>query len=264
MASVTFGAYFITGTTNDAEINLPVTFTTANVAAGASAGFYWGGHLSRGVQADWGEGNGASSISGAPFHMRTQNLDNGGASNQDRSVQPGAVLPEITCGIGPTGNVCGGATTHYTSSIVGDSYTWSIQGNANFIVGGNPTTANQTTAAVDVRADASGSYTLTLTVTKAGFSDGVCMLAVNINPVPAASISADGSTCGVPQLTAHVAGGDVTGDTYTWSGPGVPAGHEHDQTIFPTAPGTYSVTVTRSGCTSDPVTGVLCFTFTSQ
>jgi hypothetical protein len=34
-------------------------------------------------------------VSGAPWHMRTLNLDGGGARNQDRSIQPSAVFGEL-------------------------------------------------------------------------------------------------------------------------------------------------------------------------
>ncbi len=71
--------------------DLIVEFTTT----GSAVLFVWGGQLS--CSLCWesligGEPNGASQISGAPWHMRTQNLDGGGASNQDRSIQPSAVV----------------------------------------------------------------------------------------------------------------------------------------------------------------------------
>ncbi|MGZ4142437.1 MAG: COG1361 S-layer family protein, partial [Actinomycetota bacterium] len=51
----------------------------------------WAGHLAIGTTG-WGDGLGAGSISGAPFHMRTQQLDDSGNKNQDRSIQPGAII----------------------------------------------------------------------------------------------------------------------------------------------------------------------------
>src|SRR5206468_3989305 len=52
----------------------------------------WGGHLAESGYWD-ATPNGASTIKGAPWHMRSLNLDGGGASNQDRSLQPSAIVP---------------------------------------------------------------------------------------------------------------------------------------------------------------------------
>lgn len=58
----------------------------------------WGGHLASAN--DWGIGNGASSISGAPFHMSSSKISPNGheSGRQDRSIQPGGILPPITEG----------------------------------------------------------------------------------------------------------------------------------------------------------------------
>jgi protocatechuate 3,4-dioxygenase beta subunit len=76
----------------NSQADMVVEFSTA----GSAVLLTWGGHLSCSVC--WesqlgGEPNGASQISGAPWHMRTQNLDGGGSSNQDRSIQPSAIVP---------------------------------------------------------------------------------------------------------------------------------------------------------------------------
>jgi hypothetical protein len=251
-------SYNVIGTT-DSTINITVQFTAS---AAGSVGLFWGGHLARAT--DWGAGNGASSISGAPFHMRGINLDNGGATNQDRSVQPGAVLPEAGCGITPIGAVCGGSDTVYSSpgTATGATYDWSITGDGAFLVSGSTTTSNQSTTTVTVRAGASGSYTLNLLTDGSGFEPQSCSLTVTVNAVPVASIATDNTSCGGASLTAHVVGGDVTGDTYQWTasnGGAIPSGQGNLQTITPTAAGTYSVVITRSGCASASVSGNLCF-----
>jgi hypothetical protein len=43
-----------------------------------------------------GARDGASTVSGAPWHMRTLNLDNAGARNQDRSIQKSAIQGELS------------------------------------------------------------------------------------------------------------------------------------------------------------------------
>lgn len=68
VSAISFSSvYVVGGTTNDPELSITVQFTAVNAG---SVGFYWGGHLARGVASEWGAGNGAVSISGAPFHMR--------------------------------------------------------------------------------------------------------------------------------------------------------------------------------------------------
>ena len=42
-----------------------------------------------------GARDGAGEVSGAPWHMRTLGLDGGGARNQDRSIQPSAIVGEL-------------------------------------------------------------------------------------------------------------------------------------------------------------------------
>ena len=67
-----------------------MTFTTT----GSSALFAWGAHIAQsGYWVNKTDGpNGAARVSGAPWHMRTQNLDGSGNKNQDRSIQPSAII----------------------------------------------------------------------------------------------------------------------------------------------------------------------------
>ena len=58
----------------------------------------WGGHLAQ--SAFWnlaagGQRDGAGEVSGAPWHMRTLQLDGSGNRNQDRSIQPSAIVGEL-------------------------------------------------------------------------------------------------------------------------------------------------------------------------
>jgi uncharacterized repeat protein (TIGR01451 family) len=84
--------------------------------------FSWGGHLAE--SAYWKDkqdgNNGASTISGAPWHMRTQQLDNSSNKNQDRSIQPSAIVPlpglEITK-TASSSQVSPGDTFTYTITV---------------------------------------------------------------------------------------------------------------------------------------------------
>jgi len=75
----------------NSKADMNITFNTGSCTVDCTVFLLWGGHLAS--ELDWGDGMGASSISGAPFHMRTQSLDGSGKKNQDRSIQPGAILP---------------------------------------------------------------------------------------------------------------------------------------------------------------------------
>ncbi len=58
----------------------------------------WGGHLAQSAYWDTAGGgarDGASLVSGAPWHMRTLKLDGAGNKNQDRSIQPSAIVGEL-------------------------------------------------------------------------------------------------------------------------------------------------------------------------
>jgi hypothetical protein len=67
-------------------------------ATGSAVLMAWGGHLAQSSYWDTlagGGPDGAKMVSGAPWHMRTLNLDGGGARNQDRSIQPSAIVGEL-------------------------------------------------------------------------------------------------------------------------------------------------------------------------
>ncbi|MFL5790698.1 MAG: hypothetical protein ACJ76A_04275, partial [Actinomycetota bacterium] len=77
-------------TSNNSSADITVTFTTT----GSAALLAWGAHI---AQSDYwvttaNTPNGAATVSGAPWHMRTQNLDGSGNKNQDRSIQPSAIV----------------------------------------------------------------------------------------------------------------------------------------------------------------------------
>jgi hypothetical protein len=66
----------------------------------------WGGHLAQSSYWDTAAGgarDGASLVSGAPWHVRTLQLDGTGNKNQDRSIQPSAIVGEVPAGgLAPT------------------------------------------------------------------------------------------------------------------------------------------------------------------
>jgi hypothetical protein len=67
-------------------------------STGSAVLLAWGGHLAQSAywdKANGGAPDGAAQVSGAPWHMRTLNLDGAGAKNQDRSIQPSAIVGEL-------------------------------------------------------------------------------------------------------------------------------------------------------------------------
>jgi hypothetical protein len=75
------------------DVRIDITFTTA--ASNTAVGVWFGGHIAQGVDG-WGTGYGASSISGAPFHMKYISLDGNSVGQRDNQIQIGAVLPQPT------------------------------------------------------------------------------------------------------------------------------------------------------------------------
>jgi hypothetical protein len=117
-------------TTGNSTGDLVVTFTVAGCDPGLCAAlFAWGGHLADSSYWNPPE-DGAGQISGAPWHMRTQNFDDGGASNQDRSIQPTALVADPDVSIAKTNDTS-------DSVAVGGSFNWTL----TLTVTNGPTTA---------------------------------------------------------------------------------------------------------------------------
>ncbi|HEX4898864.1 MAG TPA: hypothetical protein VFV53_10945 [Candidatus Limnocylindrales bacterium] len=78
--------------------NSTADFMVRFTSTGSAVLLAWGGHLAQ--SAFWnlaagGERDGAGQVSGAPWHMRTLQLDGSGNKNQDRSIQPSAIVGEL-------------------------------------------------------------------------------------------------------------------------------------------------------------------------
>ena len=81
--------------------NSSVEMTVSFKTTGSAVLLAWGGHLAQSsfwnAQAGGGP-DGAKMVSGAPWHVRTLGLDGSGAKNQDRSIQPSAIVGELPPG----------------------------------------------------------------------------------------------------------------------------------------------------------------------
>jgi hypothetical protein len=90
----------ITGPTHSGSPNgnSSADFLVRFRSTGSAVLLAWGGHLAQ--SAYWnrsagGPSDGAGQVSGAPWHMRTLQLDASGNKNQDRSIQPSAIVGEL-------------------------------------------------------------------------------------------------------------------------------------------------------------------------
>ena len=78
--------------------NSTADFMVRFKATGSAVLLAWGGHLAQSAywdKANGGAPDGAAQVSGAPWHMRTLQLDGTGNKNQDRSIQPSAIVGEL-------------------------------------------------------------------------------------------------------------------------------------------------------------------------
>ena len=78
--------------------NSSAEFTVRFHSTGPAVLLAWGGHLAQSRY--WnllagGVRDGAGEVSGSPWHMRTLQLDGSGNRNQDRSIQPSAIVGEL-------------------------------------------------------------------------------------------------------------------------------------------------------------------------
>ena len=90
----------ITGPAHAGNVNGNSTadFLVKFLATGHAVLLAWGGHLAQSAYWDTAAGgarDGASLVSGAPWHVRTLQLDGAGNKNQDRSIQPSAIVGEL-------------------------------------------------------------------------------------------------------------------------------------------------------------------------
>jgi hypothetical protein len=148
------------------------------------------------------------------------------------TVNPIPPTPTITPG-GPTTFCAGGSVTLTSSSASGNQ--WLLNGNP---IGG---ATNQTFSA-----NATGSYTVTVTTTGCT-SPASAATTVTVNPIPATpTITGASSFCtgGNTTLTSSAASGNQ------WYLNSNPIGGATNTTFIAAAAGSYTVTVTASGCTS--------------
>jgi hypothetical protein len=264
--------------TGDNSTTLKITFTTTN----SSVVFAWGGHIA--TESDWGLGQGASGISGSPYHTSLVSLD-GSGGNQDRALAAAAVVipPRVDINGISGGPVVACPETNslvYNGTILNPNadpvtYSWSLLNNtAGAIIGGSSSGVMAGNIAVvppltvvPMGADFTpgGTFNIMLTVSR-GVSTDIAYIGSDVYPganvvITNLQVSAAASPSSInllisntSQLSTTVSGG-ATPYTYSWSADvsgGSLSSHGISDPVFTaTAPGIYNyiVTVTENnGC----------------
>jgi len=184
---------------------------TFNLAAGKTKALIaWGGHIAS--EQDWGVGEGATGISGSPYHTRLISL-NGAGGNQDRSLQAAAVVIPPTCSVTPSSaTVCEGGTATFTASGSGGSggapYTFAWTG---------PNGYTATTAAITVGVE--GTYTVIVRDKNGVGSSNNCSAQLVVNDIDPGTIAGGGTLCAPFNPAAFTSTTPGSGDgtiTYQW------------------------------------------------
>jgi gliding motility-associated-like protein len=154
---------------------------------------------------------------------------------------------------GNNGPVCSGSTLNLTAApVTGGTYSWT--GPGAFTSGTqNPSIPSVTNAAT-------GTYSVTVTVNGCTSPAGTTSVIINNTPSPPIpSINASTTPAPVCQgATLLLTANNIAGATYSWTGPNSYAAAVRNPPPLtgatPVMGGTYSLTVTVGGCTSNPAT----------
>jgi uncharacterized repeat protein (TIGR01451 family) len=236
-----------------------ITFTTT----GSAAFFLWGGHLARSdYWNDPSDPDGAGQVSGAPWHMRTQNLDGSGNKNQDRSIQPSALvqLPalEITK-VADAASVSAGDSIGFTVTITntgtgaagglsfsdalpsGTGVSWGINpASSGWSITGSPPSQTLVYSPTSLAAGASASVHVVSSTTSASckaYNNTASVQGTNIAAIQAsASTTVVCATLAITKVAdaTSVNAGDPIGYTITLTNTG--AGTAHGVKVSDTVP----------------------------
>ncbi len=148
-----------------------------------------------------------------------------------------SVAVNVTVSAGPDATICAGGNTQLAATGNGTTYSWSPTTGLS-----NPNIANPI---------ASPTQTTTYTVT--AVTNGVSatdQVVVTVNPVPNANAGADVAFCAGGSVNLQ-ATSSLTGSNFQWSPTtGLSNALASNPTASPAATTTYTVTVSKNGCTS--------------
>ncbi|MFK8101083.1 MAG: gliding motility-associated C-terminal domain-containing protein [Saprospiraceae bacterium] len=221
----------------DMEINCTTTCVTLD-GSGSTAGltYTWSGP---GIDATNINDQSPNICTAGTYTITVTNTANGCTATDMVDVALNATLPTASAGADMTINCINTCVTlDGSGSTAGLTYTWSGPGiDATNINDQSPTVCVQ------------GTYTITVTEVATGCTATDDVIVDENITVPTASAGADMVlTCLSGSVTLD-GSGSTAGMTYLWSGPGIDASNENDQSPSVVVSGTYTITVT------DPVNG---------
>ena len=188
-----------------------VTFTPTQSKALLVLGCHIGAELTVSCEG-WGVGNGASTISGSPYHFHIQNICSPLSNcvtlgSQDQQMASNTVIVPPTCSVSPSSAViCAGTTATFTASGINGSggapYTYAWTGPNGFTA---------TTASITV--GIAGTYSVIVSDKNGVPTESPCTvnLVVNNNPLP--SVDDEQACVG---STATFSTASVPGYSYQW------------------------------------------------
>ncbi|PIF62139.1 T9SS type A sorting domain-containing protein [Flavobacterium sp. 11] len=217
--TITAISYVSEGDLNDAQSStrLKITFTTTN----STVVMAWAGHIA--AEYDWGIGNGATGVSGSPYHTRLISLD-GDGGNQDRSLAAAAVVSPPRCSVsGPLTACPEVANLVFNSTILNPNgspvtYSWAFTSNtAGATFSGATTSSSVTVVPSSTDFTPGGSFEITSTVTRNGVAS-VCSQTVSINLSTTASAgTAPSAQCPEVGGNDFSLSGSFTNGTALWT-----------------------------------------------
>ena len=160
----------------------------------------------------WGVGNGASTISGSPYHFHIDSICSPLSNcvtlgSQDQQMASSSVIVPPTCSIAPSSaQICAGTTATFTASGNGGSggapYTFAWSG---------PNGYTATTAAITV--SVAGTYSVIVSDKNGVPTDDPCMVSLVVNNSPTPSVDDEEACVGA---TATFTTALVPGYSYQW------------------------------------------------
>ncbi len=247
------GTYTVTLTVSNANGSSSATQSiTVNAAPVASAG----SDVTICTGGSGGQLNATSSLTGSTFSwspttgLSNPNISNpvanptvttvytvtvtkNGCSTTDQVV---VTVNSATALAGPDASICAGSST--ILSVLGTgTYSWSpTTGLSNPFIAGPSASPTQTT-------------TYTVTVSNQGCT-ATDQVVVTVNPVPVANAGSDASTCSGTGVQLN-ATSSLTGSSFSWSpSAGLNNANISNPVATPSATTTYTVTVSRNGCSA--------------
>lgn len=240
-----------------------ISFTVKFVPSQATVVMAWGGHISRFV--DWGGNKTAALINGSPYHMRTQswgpNLGNIG--NMDRALKastalippvcPGDLMPPVSLCANAQGapiscptTACAGSTLYYKvpQGSKATTFNWYVTPSTGVTI--TPLVADPNDSFVSITFANAGSYTVNVVISNTSTFLDTCSQGITINPVPVCDITGNNVICSTDSTSFS---GPAGMDSYSWTGPGGFTKNTQSTGKI-TQQGTYTLVVTKNGCSS--------------